>query len=252
MTVIINGTTGITYPDGQSQDVGVPDPGTSGNVLTSNGTVWTSASAPAQTRISGGTTGLTPSSLTGGDVTLAGTLAVANGGTGSTSTTYCNLASNVTGTLPVANGGTGQTTLTANNVLLGNGTSGVQVVAPGSSGNVLTSNGTTWTSSAPSGGVTSLNGQTGAITNTGFNAIGSYAIVLGYDPGGTQVYSGSTYSGSNLNVGVGIYMYGTYTSYNGYNKPLSGTWRCMGGCGARFIYEGGDYYTGGVLFVRVS
>jgi hypothetical protein len=58
-------------------------------------------------------------------------------------------ASNVTGTVAVANGGTGTTTLTANNVVLGNGTSAVQVVAPGSSGNVLTSNGTTWTSAAP-------------------------------------------------------------------------------------------------------
>ena len=53
------------------------------------------------------------------------------------------------GTLPVANGGTGATTLTANNVLLGNGTSAVQVVAPGTTGNVLTSNGTTWASTAP-------------------------------------------------------------------------------------------------------
>ena len=79
------------------------------------------------------------------------------------------------GTLPVANGGTGATTLTANNVLLGNGTSAVQVVAPGTSGNVLTSNGTTWSSTAlPAGGVTSLNGQTGAITNTSLYAIGSY------------------------------------------------------------------------------
>jgi hypothetical protein len=54
------------------------------------------------------------------------------------------------GTLPVANGGTGATTLTANNVLLGNGTSALQAVAPGATGNVLTSNGTTWTSAAPS------------------------------------------------------------------------------------------------------
>lgn len=53
------------------------------------------------------------------------------------------------GLLPVANGGTGATTLTANNVLLGNGTSAVQVVAPGTTGNVLTSNGTTWASTAP-------------------------------------------------------------------------------------------------------
>jgi hypothetical protein len=52
-------------------------------------------------------------------------------------------------TIPVANGGTGTTTLTANNVVLGNGTAAVQLVAPGSSGNILTSNGTTWTSAAP-------------------------------------------------------------------------------------------------------
>lgn len=45
-------------------------------------------------------------------------------------------------------GGTGQASLTANNVILGNGTSAVQFVAPGTSGNVLTSNGTTWSSSA--------------------------------------------------------------------------------------------------------
>jgi hypothetical protein len=47
--------------------------------------------------------------------------------------------------------------LTANNVLLGNGTGAPQVVAPGTAGNVLTSNGTTWASSpAAATGVTSL------------------------------------------------------------------------------------------------
>jgi hypothetical protein len=59
-----------------------------------------------------------------------------------------NLATNVTGTLPVANGGTGAATLTANNVLLGNGTSALQVVAPSTANNALLSNGTTWTSAA--------------------------------------------------------------------------------------------------------
>jgi len=48
--------------------------------------------------------------------------------------------------LPVASGGTGLTTLTANNVILGNGTSNPSFVAPGNSANVLTSNGTTWVS----------------------------------------------------------------------------------------------------------
>ncbi len=56
------------------------------------------------------------------------------------------LAANVT---PVANGGTSLTTLTANNVMLGNGTSAPTFVAPSTSGNVLTSNGTTWQSTAP-------------------------------------------------------------------------------------------------------
>jgi hypothetical protein len=59
------------------------------------------------------------------------------------------LTTGVTGTLPVGNGGTGAATLTLNNVLLGNGTSAVQVVAPGTTGNVLVSDGTTWVSQAP-------------------------------------------------------------------------------------------------------
>lgn len=47
MTIILNGTTGVTYPNGVTQSTGLPDPGTSGNVLTSNGTSWTSAAAAA-------------------------------------------------------------------------------------------------------------------------------------------------------------------------------------------------------------
>jgi hypothetical protein len=50
--------------------------------------------------------------------------------------------------LAVADGGTGVSTLSANAVLLGNGTSALQTVAPSTSGNVLTSDGTTWTSAA--------------------------------------------------------------------------------------------------------
>jgi len=44
-------------------------------------------------------------------------------------------------TVPVASGGTGATTLTANGVLVGNGTSAVAVTAAGTSGQVLTPNG---------------------------------------------------------------------------------------------------------------
>lgn len=48
--------------------------------------------------------------------------------------------------VPAVDGGTGRSALTANNVILGNGTSPVNFVAPGTAGNFLTSTGTTWTS----------------------------------------------------------------------------------------------------------
>lgn len=77
-------------------------------------------------------------------------------------------------TLTVPYGGTGAASLTANNVLLGNGTSAVQVVAPGTSGNVLTSNGTTWTSAAaPTTGWTQIATTTisGTAANVTFSSI---------------------------------------------------------------------------------
>lgn len=79
----------------------------------------------------------------------AGTKAISIDSSGNLTCSAVTLTTDVSGTLPVANGGTGASTLAANNVILGNGTSTVQGVAPGASGNVLTSDGTTWNSSPP-------------------------------------------------------------------------------------------------------
>jgi hypothetical protein len=78
----------------------------------------------------------------------------------------------------VASGGTGATSLTANNVILGNGTSAVQVVAPGTTGNVLTSNGTTWQSTTPAAGVSLSANNTWTGTQTFSGTSSAIATVL--------------------------------------------------------------------------
>ena len=91
-------------------------------------------------------------------IALSDLSSISFGATGLTPATATSGAVVVAGTLDVNNGGTGLATLTANNVILGNGTSTPTFVAPSTSGKVLTSNGTTWVSSVPatSGTVTSV------------------------------------------------------------------------------------------------
>jgi len=50
--------------------------------------------------------------------------------------------------ITVSSGGTGYNSLTANSLLAGNGNSAVQLISPGTVGNILYSTGTTWTSTA--------------------------------------------------------------------------------------------------------
>jgi hypothetical protein len=129
--------------------------------------------------------------------------------------------------LSVVQGGTGANTLTLNNVLLGNGTAAPQFVAPGASGNVLTSNGTTWQSTAPaaptitypqiqaqlftSSGtfvvpanvtklkITGIGGAGGVFVHSGANIIFGGGDG-GLDSGVVTVTPGSTYT---VNVGAG-------------------------------------------------
>ena len=113
--------------------------------------------------------------------------------------------------IPVAAGGTGLATLTANNVILGNGTSAVQFVSPSTSGNVLTANGTTWTSAAvPAGGLTYVykTANYTAVDKEGVLADttgGAFTVTLPATPAtGAQVVvadAGGLWGTNNLTVG---------------------------------------------------
>ena len=78
--------------------------------------------------------------------------AAAVGAVSGTNLTALNATNLGSGTASVARGGTGAATHTLNNVLVGAGTSALTSVAPSTSGNVLTSNGSTWASTAAAGG----------------------------------------------------------------------------------------------------
>jgi hypothetical protein len=123
--------------DVQAYDAGLTDIAglavTDGNIIVGDGTNWVAENgATARTSLGLGSIATQASSsvtITGGSITGITDLAVADGGTGASS-------------------------FTADNVLLGNGTSAFQVVAPGTSGNVLQSNGTAWVSGSFSAGAT--------------------------------------------------------------------------------------------------
>jgi len=100
------------------------------------------------------------------------------------------------GTLGAVGGGTGRATLPSGNVLLGNGTSAVAVVAPGTAGNVLTSIGGVWTSNAAvSGG-----SPGGSDTQFQYNNTGSFAGAANLTTDGANVTIGSanTFRFANL------------------------------------------------------
>jgi len=130
------------------------------------------------TTISFGSTGLTPSTATSGAVTVAGTLAIANGGTGQTTAGAAfNALSPIT---------------TTGDLILGNGTNSATRLAIGANGYVLTSNGTTASWAASSGGVTTFSaGTTGLTPNTATSGAITLAGTLAITNGGTGQTSAS-------------------------------------------------------------
>jgi len=138
--------------------------GSSNDPFTVNGTF-----TAATTVITGGSINGTPigasTASTGAFTTLSASGAATFGGATTfsgavvfsssvTANTFSSSGVTITGgsisgitDLAVADGGTGASTLTG--VVIGNGTSPMTAVAPGTSGNVLTSNGSAWTSATP-------------------------------------------------------------------------------------------------------
>jgi hypothetical protein len=173
--------------------------GADGSTLVSNG-VSTPTTAITNVKTSG--------TLTLKDVTYPNThrgiagdvLTINNSGIAS----WAAPSGGVSGTVSVGNGGTGATTLAANNVLLGSGTNALQVVAPGNSGNVLTSNGTTWTSSAPAASGVPYSGASGAVN------LGSYELTSN----GVTVGRGASSRANNYAYGYAVLSANTTGNYN--------------------------------------
>lgn len=173
-----------------------------------SGVVTLFGSSSDLTTISFGTTGLTPSTATGGAVTVSGTLATTNGGTNLTSFTsggamYATSTSALTtGTLPTTAGGTGLASFTAGDITYYASGTALSKLAIGTLNQVLTSSGTApqWTtaSSISVGTATNLaGGATGSVPyqsssgTTTFLAAGTNGYVLTL-AGGVPTWAAST------------------------------------------------------------
>ena len=154
--------------------------------------------------------------------------ALISGGVGSPPTWgQVSLTTGVTGTLPILNGGTGQTTASAafnalspitttGDLIIGTGTNTAGRLAIGTNGYVLTSNGTTATWAASTGGVTSFSagttgftpstGTTGAITLSGTLNVANGGTGLSTTPanGALLIGNGTNYTSATLTAGSNV------------------------------------------------
>jgi hypothetical protein len=184
--------------DVQAYDAGLTDIAglavTDGNIIVGDGTNWVAENgATARTSLGLGSIATQASSsvtITGGSITGITDLAVADGGTGASS-------------------------FTANNVLLGNDTSSFGEVAPGTSGNVLTSDGTTWTSAAAGGGGGALRTQLFVTPGTWTKPATTSSVKVTVIGGGGGGASPNTGGGLNPTQNGGTSSFGAFVSATG-------------------------------------
>lgn len=258
-TVKVSGQPGVAVPAGASMTLRINAAGTDvAPTFTYAASMSLGTALPAT---SGGTG---QSSFAVGDLLYASSTTAISKLTVGATNAVLTVAAGIpswTATLPVASGGTGAATLAANNVLLGNGTSAVQTVAPGTAGNLLTSVGGTWASAPPpAGGVTSLNSQTGAVVTTGLGDIGSVAVLM--IATNTNVAVGSTVAGSDLRYGwtpnFGAMTYPNFTDFAANRGNSSATYNGggtapAGGVGTwRKLSSGNTYFSSGGSYAGVN
>ena len=148
-------------------------------------------------------------------------------GTGRVGGVFTAGSISLTTAVSVANGGTGVKTFPANSVIIGNGTSALQGIQPGASGNVLVSNGSTWSSAAaPAAGVSTV-GTIAASSNAKGATISGTSIVLapadgtngGIVTNGAQTFGG-TKTLANANITGAIVGTTVNSTLSGFNAAI--------------------------------
>lgn len=173
--------------------------------------------------------------ITGGTITGVSPIAVTSGGTGASTAAAARVSlsaavsgnntditslTGLTTPLAVVFGGTGVTNMPTNALVVGNGTSPVNSIAPGSAGNVLISTGNTWQSQQfpdAGGTVTSIAFEAGnAIAITGTNPVTTSSTITITNTGLTRIQGpNAAVTGGVTFAGVGVLQSGnvfTFTS----------------------------------------
>jgi len=188
---VFDGTTGKLLKDGgvpASGFVTGPGSSTAGHLASFNSTTG-QVIADSGIAVSGSTiaANITGSAATAASATTAG------------SATTATTAATLSAVLGVALGGTGVNSLTGASVVVGNGTSPVTGIAPGTAGNVLTSTGSGWSSAAPPTPTTSVQ----KVVLQPFSATSTYVPTAGMLYCTAYAYGGCGGGGANNSSGGG-------------------------------------------------